>query len=181
MTSSIDTPDGAEVAVIGAGNLIMRDEGVGIHALRALRDGAGPKGALYLEGGTSLWRVLPEAEHRPRLVVLDALDADEEPGTVCCARMEETTLETSSSSLHRTSLRTALAHAEMQGNRFEDITVVGMQPAEVSAGLELSKVCADRMHRLLAVAGRIIRGRAVPAGESERSVKHAGNRAETGR
>ena len=168
--------EGAGVAVVGAGNLIMKDEGVGIHALRALRDGEGPEGALYLEGGTSLWRVLPETEDCDTLVVLDALDTGEEPGTVCSARIEETTLETDASSLHRTSLRTALAHAEMQGNGFEDIVVVGMQPAEVSAGLQLSKVCARRLHKLLAVAGKIIRDPAAAAGNTQRSTRHAGNR-----
>ena len=181
MKSRVETPQGMGVAVIGAGNLIMKDEGVGIHAIRALRDGAGPRGALYLEGGTSLWRVLPKAEDCHRLVVLDALCAEEDPGTVCCARIGDTKLEAGGSSLHRTSLRTALAQAEMQGNRFEDITVVGMEPAEVSAGLQLSQVCARRLHKLLAVAGRIIRERAAPAGETERSVKHAGNRTEAGR
>ncbi len=174
-------PQGMGVAVIGAGNLIMKDEGVGIHAVRALRDGAGPRGALYLEGGTSLWRALPQAEDCRRLVVVDALCADEEPGTVCCARITETRLEASGSSLHRTSLRTALAHAEMQGNRFQDITVVGMEPAEVSAGLELSEVCAGKLDRLLAVAERVIRDRAAPAGGSQGSKNHAGNRTKAGR
>jgi hydrogenase maturation protease len=176
-----DGPPGGSVAVVGVGNIIMTDEGIGIYAVRALRDGAGPCGACYLEGGTALWRVLPQVKDRERLVLLDALSVGEEPGTVCCADIHSARLEDEGSSLHNVSLRSALAREEMQGNSFERVTVVGMEPAEVTAGIGLSQVCARHLNELLAAAGRVIPGCSAATGDIGETANHAGYRAKAGR
>ena len=175
--SGRQTARGAGAAVVGVGNIIMKDEGVGIYAVRALRDGAGPRGAQYLEAGTALWRVLPEVKECDRLVVVDAMSTGEEPGTVCCAEIRQAKLEAGQSSLHNVSLRSALAHEEMQGNSFESVTVVGMEPAEVSAGLGLSQVCAKKLNKLLAAAARVIRRPRAEISHIPERANHAGYRA----
>jgi hydrogenase maturation protease len=153
----------------------MRDEGLGVHAIRGLAPRIPPEKALCLEGGTALWRVLPRAEDCTELVVIDALDAGKEPGTICCYEVCRTRLGRGETSLHRVSLETALAHEEMMGNTFRSVMVVGMEPADVSSGTELSPVCEERLKDLLDVVGQLIDGCLEQAGNREGGRRYAGH------
>ena len=69
------------VLVLGVGNVLMGDDGLGVHALRALGEGD-LCGADALELGTSLVDCFPELEGRRHVVALDAVEAGGLPGTL---------------------------------------------------------------------------------------------------
>lgn len=60
------------VLIIGIGNLLMGDEGVGIHGLRALEDGPPIPGTELLDGGTGGINLLEAIERAPRIIMIDA-------------------------------------------------------------------------------------------------------------
>jgi hypothetical protein len=71
--TEMDKPNGCLVGVIGIGNLLLRDEGVGVHALQVL-DGQMLAGDVRLiDGGTDPWAALSAAEGCSTLLVLDAV------------------------------------------------------------------------------------------------------------
>ena len=71
------------VTLIGLGNLLMRDEGVGVHAVRALEEQYGlPPGLEIVDGGTSGLDLLPYIEGRDRVLVVDAVNFGKEPGYI---------------------------------------------------------------------------------------------------
>lgn len=68
--------------VLGLGNVIMGDEGVGVHVVRALSQESLPPGVECLDGGTGGFILLEPLEEADRIILIDAT-ADENPiGTV---------------------------------------------------------------------------------------------------
>ena len=68
--------------ILGIGNLLWGDEGVGVHAARELLGAELPEDTKVLEVGTSILDALGELENSERLIVLDAIKAEGIPGTV---------------------------------------------------------------------------------------------------
>jgi len=71
------------IAVLGLGNLVHSDDGVGVHAIHHLQtDARVPAGVVLLDGGTQGLSLIPHISGFPRLLVIDAVDVGEAPGTV---------------------------------------------------------------------------------------------------
>ena len=68
--------------VLGIGNLLMGDEGVGVHAIRALEKERLPAGVEILDGGTGGFHLLSCLDDYPCVIVIDATMDGREPGTV---------------------------------------------------------------------------------------------------
>ena len=68
--------------VLGIGNLLMGDEGVGVHALRAFADETWPEGVTLLDGGTGGFHLLEYLSDYPRIVMVDATMDGAPAGTV---------------------------------------------------------------------------------------------------
>lgn len=69
--------------VLGLGNLVHGDDGVGLHAIYVLqRDPRVPRGVSLIDGGTQGLALLPHLSGVQRLLVIDAIDAAEVPGTL---------------------------------------------------------------------------------------------------
>jgi len=68
--------------ILGVGNLLRKDDGIGIHILNRLEDMDLPEGVRLLDGGTAGLDVVPYLENVRRLIIIDALFADGAPGEV---------------------------------------------------------------------------------------------------
>ena len=79
-TSAINAP--GRTLVLGVGNVLMGDEGVGVHAISALEKDAIPPGVTLLDGGTGGFHLLSLfAEYDP-IIFIDATMDGKPPGTV---------------------------------------------------------------------------------------------------
>ncbi len=72
----------SSVLVLGIGNVLLGDEGVGVEAVRALEDIELPPGVDLLDGGTGGFHLLGCFQEYPTVLILDATLDDQEPGTV---------------------------------------------------------------------------------------------------
>ncbi len=126
--------------VLGVGNEALRDEGIGIHVARALATAKLPPQVRVQEGGTDGWGLLGRLEGVERLVVVDAMAMGRLPGTVAAVRPGElrSLAEADHRSLHGTSLLEVLDLARALGLAPKETYIVGVEPAEVAWGLELS-------------------------------------------
>ncbi|HMA40999.1 MAG TPA: hydrogenase maturation protease, partial [Gemmatimonadales bacterium] len=79
---SISEGGGGGTVVIGLGNPIMADDGVGIAALERLRAAGAPAGVELVDGGTWGMNLLPIIEAAGKLLLMDAIDDGGEPGTL---------------------------------------------------------------------------------------------------
>jgi hydrogenase maturation protease len=133
------------VLVIGLGNPIMADDGLGLAALERLRQGwRVPESVRLVDGGTWGMNLLPLIEEAERIVFLDAIDAGLPVGApVLLEREELPRLFSHKLSAHQIDLREVLAVAELRGTLPSDLVAIGLQPGrlEMSSGLSPELEC----------------------------------------
>jgi hydrogenase maturation protease len=140
------------VLILGLGNLLLRDEGVGIHAVRRFaRDYRVSPQVALLDGGTAgmqLVAPIAEAEH---LIVIDAVDTGRPPGTVVVLRDEDVPVFFGRSHLspHQVGLSDVIAVCRLAEGAPASITVLGVEPANLEPGLDLTPPVAAALPRLL--------------------------------
>jgi hydrogenase maturation protease len=167
-TSEVCSRTRRSILVIGVGNEALKDEGIGIHAARALAALDLPPSVRVLEGGTEGFSLLGRLEGVQRLVLVDAMGMDCPAGTVVTVRREQLRRrgQPDRSSLHGTGVLDALELAAALGLEPPEVYIVGVQPAEVTWGLELSPVLQQVLPR---VVGEIVAaiGYLPPAGSDQ--------------
>jgi hydrogenase maturation protease len=148
---SISEGGGGGTVVIGLGNPIMADDGVGIAALERLRAAGAPAGVELVDGGTWGMNLLPVIEAADKLVLMDAIDAGGEPGTLhVLERARIPRYLATKISPHQVDLCDVLALAELRGTLPEDTVAIGLQPARVEMSCELSDAVRVRVDDLVA-------------------------------
>jgi hydrogenase maturation protease len=148
---SISEPRGRTV-VLGVGNPLMGDDGLGLAALEQLRDEWEIPAAVELvDGGTWGLTLLPAIESADRLLLIDAIDAGGSPGTLHTLERDQIPrhLETKISP-HQVDLREVLALAELRGTLPLETVAIGLQPARVELSTELSDALRLRFADLMA-------------------------------
>ncbi len=142
----------ASVTVIGLGNILMQDEGVGVHAVRAILEGYEvPAGLEIIDGGTFALDLLPYIEGRDRVMFVDAVNFGREPDFIKVLEGREIpALFGMKGSLHHLGLMDVLAAAQLLDVAPQEICLIGIQPQSIDVGLKLTEVIQDKMELLLA-------------------------------
>ena len=158
--------------VLGIGNLLLCDEGVGVHAARALRQEQLPEDVVVLEAGTAFLDALPEIEQAERILIVDAMQAEGEPGTVYRVPFEDCMHPENIASLHGFDLSRVLYMAGRETP--PEVIVFGIEPAEIRWGDELSPRVREALPGLLAAVRRELEGRACHAVAAEPQAAEVG-------
>lgn len=136
--SRVDGP----LLVLGVGNILMRDEGVGVRVVERLRVSPEllPADVRIVDGGTLGLDLLPLIEEARGLVLVDAIDVQAAPGTLVVLRGHDVTGAFGGHvSPHQVGVGDLVAIGELTAVLPEAITLVGIQLAEIDVGLELSE------------------------------------------
>ena len=129
----------SDTVVVGIGNTILSDDGVGVHAARRLQDDARlPAGVTVLDGGTLGLDLAPFVSDASRLLFLDAVNLGEAPGTLTRMRGTDLLSETRSWSVHQLGVADLIAALTLLSSKPQDIVVLGVQPAHTDWGTSLS-------------------------------------------
>lgn len=153
------------VVVIGLGNPLMGDDGLGLAVLDELRTGyALPPEVELVDGGTWGMTLLPVIEGADELILIDAIDVGATPGTA--VRLEHAQLPrylATKISPHQVDLRDVLALAELRGTLPADTVALGLQPASVELRNALSDLLRCRVDQLAAGVAEELARRGHPA------------------
>jgi len=135
--------------ILGVGNLLLSDEGVGVHVARRLQAATLPEDVEVLDGGTTGYELMDVVCGRDRLVVVDCLGAPEPPGTIVRASPDELELDWPAvCSAHQTGLRELFQGIRRNCPEME-VVVIGIVPEKAGVpGMELSETIARRLSRL---------------------------------
>jgi hydrogenase maturation protease len=139
-------PDGP-LLVLGVGNILLKDEGVGVRVAMALA-AACERGEIafghrldIVDGGTLGLDLLPQIEDSAALLLVDAVNLQREPGTVYLLRGDEIHATLAGHvSPHQVGISDLVAAARLLGGLPEHVSLVGIQPADISIGLDLTSV-----------------------------------------
>jgi hydrogenase maturation protease len=126
--------------IIGLGNLLRGDDGVGVRVAQALAARALPPGVEVVDGGTQGLGIVNLMEGRRRVIVVDAADVGRPPGqfvrfTLARARLSG---DNRHLSLHAAGLGDALLLAQALGTLPGEVVIFGLQPASLEWDSELS-------------------------------------------
>jgi hydrogenase maturation protease len=140
--------------VLGLGNTLNRDEGLGVFALKELEKKlAGSNvdpGLEFLDGGVLGLNLLPLVEECSHILVLDAINAREIPGTVIEMKKEEIPLYTGiKMSDHQITFQEVLGLASFRGKLPGNLHLIGIQPNDISIGVEISPTIQASMDEVL--------------------------------
>jgi hydrogenase maturation protease len=146
--------------VLGVGNLLLTDEGAGVHAVQDLSQEQewNPDQVDFLDGATFTQDIFYVFQEYERVLVLDCVKGGREPGTIY--RFTEANLRDNYEqrlSLHDIDLLDSLKMAELLGNKPE-LMVIGIEPLTISDwSMELSEPVKANYPKYLEAARREIR------------------------
>ena len=139
-----------KTVVLGLGNILHRDDGVGAQVLGRLRaDPRVPADVSLAEGGTLGLELLPYIWDCARLIVIDAVDVGANPGTLVRMSGEELNALPGNSSVHQLGVSDLLVALRMLAEREPDVVLLGVQPENTDWSPDLSSSIAATVDSLV--------------------------------
>jgi len=138
--------------IAGVGNILLGDEGVGVHAVRELMAQGLPAGADAVDAGTALGDLLGEFPRYGALILVDAVRGGGKPGDLYRFEIRsrgDLAGAAAPLSLHEFGVAEALDQARTLGLLPPRVVLLGMEPACLAPGMGLSAECARALPELL--------------------------------
>ena len=128
-----------KTVVVGVGNTIHSDDGAGVHALERLQhDPRLPSDITLIDGGTHGIGLLAYLHDSSRLLLLDAVDVAQRPGTMIRMSGHELRSLACGASVHQLGVADLLATLSLVSDTPREIVLLGVQPGSTDWGTELS-------------------------------------------
>ena len=141
-----------KTVVIGFGNILLKDEGIGVHIIHRFDSTAreSTRDFMLIDGGTcpDILCLLPVKI--AKLIVVDAVKGGSEPGTIY--RFTPTDIKFKSgmiTSLHQLDLEEGLRMMELLGKSPEAVIIIGVEPSEIEWGLEISPQLEKKIPKVI--------------------------------
>jgi len=140
-----------KLAVVGMGNMLLKDEGIGVHIAHALQQIDVPHDIKIIDGGTS--PDLPyHLEDVDKLIIIDAVKAGSKPGTIYRFHPHDLNIESEGAiSVHELSLEQSLKMMNLMGSEPKEIVIIGIEPKEIDWGTELSAELQQKIPEIINV------------------------------
>jgi hydrogenase maturation protease len=142
------------VIVIGLGNTLMSDEGIGVRVVQTLLDSADKFPQVdFADAGTGGMSILHLIEGRDKAIFIDCARMGEEAGVIkrFTPREIKSNKVLSHQSLHEVDLIKIINMSDKLGRSPAEIVIFGIEPYAVKPGCELSKTLADRLDEYIKV------------------------------
>ncbi len=129
-----------KIIVIGVGNLLLGDEGVGVHAVRELKKRVLPPGVEVLDAGVVGIGLLDLFQGAEKVLLIDAAEMNRAPGTVVRFTPDDIQphAEGPKFSTHDVGLPEVLHLAKALSQSPPQVVIIGVQPKEISWGTDLT-------------------------------------------
>lgn len=137
------------ILLLGVGNILQRDDGVGVHIVTELAKSKLPDSVEAVDGGIAGLDLLSVIEGRKIIIAVDAVEGEHKPGTIF--RFSPEDVENSmvpANSLHQIGLMETLQMLKLIGKQPEKTVVYGMQPGIFGWGFDFSDDIAEAIPRM---------------------------------
>ena len=141
----------SRIVVIGVGNLLLKDEGIGIHVVKALQEMDLPPDVRLIDGGTSP-DLVAYTRAGDKMIIVDAARAGGEPGTIYRFLPGDLAAgEGTLTSAHEMGVVENLGLMSLTGNEPEKVVIIGVEPWEIDWGTELSELLRGKIPDIIKV------------------------------
>ena len=139
-----------QILILGIGNLLLSDDGVGVQTVWRLQQKQLPEEVQVVDGGTCGLDLLQFLEGVDRLIIVDAIKAGQPPGTLIRMANEEVPAYLALKvSPHEIGLPELLFTAKLRDIYPPEVVVLGVQPESLETGVDLSPVVAAQVDVLV--------------------------------
>lgn len=137
--------------VIGLGNILLKDEGVGVRCIQFMKKMKLNDNIKIVDGATMGFDLLEELDGFKKIIIVDAVDMGKEPGYITSFNAEELLRVPLNEkfSLHEINLVDIVQLGKKLGYDFSNVRIVGIQPKDVSRGDKLSKIIEEKIPDLV--------------------------------
>jgi hydrogenase maturation protease len=145
-----DTISAQKIVILGVGNLLLSDEGVGVHVANQLMEMDLPAEVSVVEGGTDGFRLIDIITEADRLIVVDAVKGGGAPGSIYHFDIDEVQDCPSGfkTSVHQIGILEVINLSGLIGKK-PYTTVIGVEPKSLDMGMELSPEIKDKIPRMI--------------------------------
>jgi hydrogenase maturation protease len=155
------------IVVLGLGNLLLGDEGVGIHALKMLESRITDSNVTFCDGGTHGLSLLPFIEDASHLLILDAVQAKGAPGTIVELQEEQLNSQMPVKfSAHDIALPDLLALLRFRKPDRVQLKLLGITPLQMEPSTDLSEPVKGATKAFVDRAEEILRTWLLEGGEN---------------
>jgi hydrogenase maturation protease len=138
-----------KILIVGIGNLLCRDEGIGVHVIQEMKNMKLPEHIELLDIGTSTMDLISYLEGVKKLIVIDALKAGGSPGAIYRCRPEDLLAnEEGPISLHEIGVLETLSMAKRMGMEINTV-IIGVEPKVLDWGMELSDEVKNKIPTII--------------------------------
>ena len=139
------------IIVLGVGNELLSDEGIGVHVIKALqKENSLPPEVEVMEGGTDGFGLINIITDTDRLIVIDSLKGGSEAGTLYKFDIEDApgTPDLFKTSVHQIGILEVINLSSLIG-KTPKTTVIGVEPKSITMGMELSEEVKEKIPRVI--------------------------------
>ncbi len=142
-----------KTVVVGVGNIIRSDDGLGVHAMRRLQiDPRVPPDVVFVDGGTLGLELVSYVSEASRLLLIDSADVGEIPGSLIRLNGDELRSLPGGASVHQLGVADLIGTLSIASERPPEILLLGIQPASTDWGTSLTPRVEGSLGRLLEMA-----------------------------
>lgn len=130
-----------KILVVGAGNILLADEGFGIIALSELRKKILSDDVVMFDAGTDIYKIMNLDDHFQKIIILDAVKQKQRAGTIYRLPLHNIEIESDAKSSHQIKIIEALKLMQMTIDNFKEseIIIMGVEPDKIEYCVGLSK------------------------------------------
>ncbi|MGD0626511.1 MAG: HyaD/HybD family hydrogenase maturation endopeptidase [Thermodesulfobacteriota bacterium] len=145
-----DTISPQKIVILGVGNLLLSDEGVGVHVANQLMEMDLPAEVSVVEGGTDGFGLIDIITEADRLIVVDAVKGGGAPGSIYHFDIDEVRDCPSGfkTSVHQIGILEVMNLSGLMGKK-PYTTVIGVEPKSLDMGMELSPEIKDKIPQMI--------------------------------
>ncbi|NVM21982.1 MAG: HyaD/HybD family hydrogenase maturation endopeptidase [Desulfobacterales bacterium] len=138
------------IVILGVGNLLMSDEGVGVHVANNMMEMSLPAGVEVVEGGTDGFRLMNVVTEADRLIVVDAVKGGGAPGSIYRFDIKDapTYPDAYKTSVHQIGILEVVHLSELVG-KTPETTIIGVEPGSIDIGMELSAEVEAKLPKII--------------------------------
>ncbi|HLY97417.1 MAG TPA: HyaD/HybD family hydrogenase maturation endopeptidase [Sideroxyarcus sp.] len=139
------------IIVLGVGNILLSDEGIGVRAVEKLqRDYDLPPEVVVIDGGTTGMEMLEDLSNADHIIIIDAVRSGKAPASIVRLADEQVPVFFKTKlSPHQIGLSDVLATLAFIGEQPGGVTVIGVEPVSLETGMALSPQVEARLPELM--------------------------------
>ncbi|MCB2292804.1 HyaD/HybD family hydrogenase maturation endopeptidase [Clostridium algoriphilum] len=138
-----------DTVILGIGNILLQDDGVGVHVIKQLENEKLPSTIELVDGGTSTLDTLGLFLDYKKVIVVDCLRAGLKPGTIYKIKPEDIkNYKKENLSIHDVQILDVARMANMM-NKYPEVVIFGVEPEKIGVDLEMTQTVISKIPEIV--------------------------------